>query len=300
MPSYDTLTELAKIRTATRANVALNAVQTGLLVNLGSTMDAIGTEIAATRQAQTEALAVQQALLQQEALQGQLEEFIYQSAKVVAECSDESCELPPSTRFFWLRGITEQVKNDGIATPIIRGRDNKQAFEEVMDSVNSLAKRLQNDPEVKEALEWAKAERERAKVARRKVEAEQKKGQQERQKKIQQLEVRYSTLQTQIAAPVDISSDEFVEWYKTTISPVIAKYSGPIPDIFVHVFLMMWGLVLYPAAYFIIKWLKRKEENKPLLSEMRTIEDELNRLLADDSIEGPVTGIEMSSPGVEQ
>lgn len=297
MPSYDSYQELARIRAATNANLAFNAIQTGLLADLSGTMQAIDGEIAAVRQTQNEALAVQQQLLQQEVIQSQLEEFIFQAEKLAEQCSQPDCELPPSTRYFLLKGVSEHVRQNGIGTPIIRGRDNKAAFERVLESVGTLTSKLKSEPEVAEAIAWAKEEQERAKAAKKKLDAKQKKAQAERQKKIQQLEVRYSTLQARTTAPPVMNLDDFKDWYSRTITPPIEKYSGPVPDMAVHAVLWLWGSMLYPLAYFRSKFSQQNAQHAPLMAEMRQIEDELNKLLADESIEGPVTGITQTSGG---
>ena len=92
-----------------------------------------------------------------------------------------------------------------------------------------------------------------------------------------------------------MSLDDFKDWYGKTITPFIAKWSGPIPDIAVHLFLWMWGAVIYPIMYFMSKSAEDQKRHAPLRDEMRQIEDELNTILADQSVEGPVTGIVLHS-----
>ncbi|MEZ5939742.1 MAG: hypothetical protein R3C18_00010 [Planctomycetaceae bacterium] len=296
MPDYDTYTELARIRAATNASLAFQQIQSHQLSNLRRTMSAIDDEIAAVRQTQNEALAVQQTLLQREVIQGQIEEFIFQTEKLVTQFSESDCELPASTRFFLLRGVLDYVKQNGVSTPVIRGRDNKTAFETVMQSVQSLTKKLQIEPEVREAIEWANAEQKRAQAARKKQQDEQTKAHHARQKQIQQLEVRYSTLNARINAPPEFGLEDFKDWYGRAVTPLVKKYSGPIPDTVAHVAVWTFGgLTTLPILYLVLKYIRRNEGNAPLRAELRQIEDELNTILADQSVEGPVTGIVLHS-----
>jgi hypothetical protein len=95
-------------------------------------MGSIHSEVAQAKQQQAEALAIQQELLARERLQTRLEEMIYQTEKLVAECSKGDSDTPASTWYFLLDGVLRQIEQDGIATPVIKGRDNKAAFERVV------------------------------------------------------------------------------------------------------------------------------------------------------------------------
>lgn len=303
MPDYDTYAELARIRAATNASLAFNQIQSHQLSNLRRTMSAIDDEITAVRQTQDEALAVQQTLLQREVIQGQIEEFIFQTEKLVTQFSESDCELPASTRFFLLRGVLDYVKQNGVSTPVIRGRDNKTAFESVMQSVQSLTKKLQSDPEVREAIEWAQEEQKRALAARKKVQAEQQaereKAQQERQKRIQQLEVRYSSLQNKTRKQ---SLGDLIQLYMEAAGPPVRKVFGSamvkVPEPAIHAILWLCLFPLIPfglIALMIYAGWHYHSKNGDSLKEMRQIEDELNAILADQSIAGPVTGIALHS-----
>ena len=306
MPSYDTYAELARIRAATDANLAYSQLQANQLSNLKHTMSTIDGEIAAVRQVQGEALAVQQALLQREVIQGQIEEFIFQTEKLVGEFSLPNCDLPPSTRFFLLKGVTEYAQRNGVSTPVIRGRDNKAAFEKVMQSVETLSKKLQREPEVREAIAWANEEQKRAQAARNKQQAKQQaereKAQQARQKRIQQLEVRYSSLKNKTRK---LAISDLPRIYMEAAGPPVRRVFGwatvIVPEPAIHV--MLW-FGLFPLIPFGLIALAIHAERKyrsthgDSLNEMRQIEDELNAILADQSVEGPVTGIVLhSEPG---
>lgn len=140
---------------AIKKSAALQALQVGLLANMTESLGAIHEQVAQARGLQAEALALQQEMLAREQLQAHLEEFVYQAEKLVAECHKQNTDLPPSSRFHLLNGVLQQIEQDGIATAIIRGRDNKAAFDRVLKDVQQLHKNLLNHPEVTEAIAWA-------------------------------------------------------------------------------------------------------------------------------------------------
>jgi len=187
----DTYHELASIRANTQASVAFQALQAGLLAQMSGSMNGIHAEMANVRQQQSEALAIQQELLNREQMQSHLEEFVFQAEKLVVECSKTTTDIPASSRYFLLMGVLGKIKKDGICTPIIKGRENKAAFEKVVNDTKGLTQRLLKDPEVQEAIEWAEAEKKR-------LEAELKQAERERQASIMKLEQTLRSLRGQL------------------------------------------------------------------------------------------------------
>ena len=197
----DIYRELAQTRAAAQASVAFQALQTGLLADMNNSMGAVHAQMNAVRQQQGEALAIQQELLNREQIQSHLEEFIYQAEKLVGEFSKKT-DIPPSSRYFVLMGVLSKIKEDGIATPIIKGRENKAAFEKVVQATRSLTERLVEEPEVQEAVEWAETERKR-------LDEEQARLTKARQGKIAKLEKEVASLkgQMQTVTPKDVLMD---------------------------------------------------------------------------------------------
>lgn len=150
------LRDIQDIRGSAKTSVQLQAMQVGLLTQMSATMGSIGAEMAKAREHLADALAIQQELLTREQMQAYLEEFIYQTQKLVVECSKADSEIPPSTRFFLLRGVLLHTMKEGIATPIIKGRDNKAAFDLVVNEAKILCNQLQRDSSVQQAIAWAK------------------------------------------------------------------------------------------------------------------------------------------------
>ena len=134
---------------------------------MAGSLNNIQAEMDAVRRQNLEGLAIQQEMLRREQLQGQLEEFVYNTEKTVAAYSDSKCDDPVTTRYFVLKGIIDTVQQNGISTTIIRGRENKAAFEQALGDVNRLVAVLETEPEVKEALDWLKAERNGSQKANR-------------------------------------------------------------------------------------------------------------------------------------
>ncbi len=168
-PTYQ---ELARIRAASENNLAFQTIQTGVLTSLNGVMGSIHSEMAEVRQLHAEGLAAQQELLQREALQDRIEEFLYQAEKLVEKCSSRDTDIPYSSRYFLLQGVIHSVHHEGISTAIIKGRENKKAFDDVVAKINKMLSKLSEIAEVKEAIEWAEAENRRAIAERNRVNRE--------------------------------------------------------------------------------------------------------------------------------
>ena len=249
------------------------AGQTALLMDMSGTLNHLNAEMDAIRRLNLEGLAVQQEMLQREQLQGQLEEFIYKTEKMVESFSDAGCELPPSARYFSLRGVKETVEQVGLGTALIRGRDNKAAFESAMEQVHALLGQLKTHPEVTEALDWVKAEQKRL--------TEQKAQEQEEQRRIAaenaEHQARLATERDAILCPLlqELSrlkaqrkSLDFFDWYKQAFGtlPVLAQ----IP--------MWWpgmGIFWIPAWYFMTKAKAEQAMNSAIDAEIATVEQKL-------------------------
>ena len=148
-----------------------NMIQTGVMAGQLAVQSAIHGQMEQVKRQTADTLAIQQELLNREQLQQNLEEFIFQTEKLVAESSAKS-EVPASTRYFLLQSVLVQVEEDGIDTAMIRGRDNKAAFERAMASVNRLVAELLKDPEVQQAIKWAEKEAAKRAEKRQKIENE--------------------------------------------------------------------------------------------------------------------------------
>lgn len=158
---YDQYAELARIRATTQNIQAAQFVQTALISGMAGCLNGIESELAQVRVNAHQGLAIQQELLQRDTIQSRLEEFIFQVQKLLAEVGKHDAALPASTRYFLLRGVVETVQKQGISTPIIRGRENKAAFETALQDARTLSASLENDADVKAALEWSAAEQRR-------------------------------------------------------------------------------------------------------------------------------------------
>jgi hypothetical protein len=174
--SFDFYRELVK----TRQGVEWNNL---LLGGISDSLFSIHAEIAQVRQMNAEALAIQQELLNREIIQSKLEEFIFQMEKMVNEFNQPGDSPVPSTRYFLLTGVLKTIREQGISTAIVRGRDNKAAFDKCANEAMSLLKRLHDEPEVKAALAWAKEEQKRLEDQRQKQEEERKKQAEEKVKR---------------------------------------------------------------------------------------------------------------------
>lgn len=155
--AYDKYAKMSK------ANLAVNAVQAGYMMkqtrimeNVRDSLGSIASTMDDIKKLQQNTLAIQQELLTRDTVQSDLEEFIYNIEKMVSDFSTEKSEIAPSSRYFTLKGVLETVSQEAIGTSLIRGRDNKAAFEKAIARVNDLYEELKKDTEVIKAIEWAK------------------------------------------------------------------------------------------------------------------------------------------------
>lgn len=189
--AFDQYSDLSKQTKVAKANLAVNTVQTGVMMHQTSIMKDMRNSLASiasvmdeVKQLQQKTLAIQQELLRRDQVQGLLEEFIYTTEKMVTEFSFGKSELASSSRYFLLQGVLETVREEGIGTPLIRGRDNKAAYEQAIAHVNELVVELKKDSEVIEALKWAKDQE--TKLA------------QEREERVEHLKIKHEELQEQL------------------------------------------------------------------------------------------------------
>lgn len=147
----DILREMARKRAS---DETWNMVHTGMMAAQLASMNNIHSQMEQVKRQNEDALAIQQELLNREQLQQYLEEFIFQTEKLVQRFSAKS-DVPASTRYFLLQSVLAQVEQDGIDTATIRGRDNKAAFEQTMTRVHRLVAMLLKDAEVQDAIRWA-------------------------------------------------------------------------------------------------------------------------------------------------
>lgn len=154
---YDLYREMAQARAAAQASVAFQVLQTGLLHQMSGSLYSIHAEMMEVRQLYEEAVAIQQELLSRDQMQAYLEEFIYQAEKLIKECLQKT-DIPLSARYFVLVGVLDRVEDEGLGTAIIRGRDNKAAFEQALFQAKRLSDKLAEHQEVKAAIAWGREE----------------------------------------------------------------------------------------------------------------------------------------------
>lgn len=206
--AYDQYLETAAQTRLAEQSLKLQSMQTGLMVDMGMSLRTIASTMDALRQQHENALAIQQELLHRDQVQSQMEEFIFQVEKLAAECENRDTDLPPSSRYFLLVGVVETVKQEGIGTPIIRGRDNKVAFTEALKRIQNLIDQLAHLSDVKDAIEWAEQERKKREKERRKL-------RQKRQAELEMLEQQREKYQTQHDELLSQRQHlKFGDWYK--------------------------------------------------------------------------------------
>ena len=111
-PQSEILREMARKRANDNT---WNMVQTGMMAAQLAVQSDIHDQMEEVKQQNANALAVQQELLNREQFQQYLEEFIFQTEKLVEKFSAKS-DVPASTRYFLLQSVLAQVEEDGIDT----------------------------------------------------------------------------------------------------------------------------------------------------------------------------------------
>lgn len=270
----DTYRELASIRANTQASVAFQALQTGLLAQMSGSMDGIHAEMATVRQQQGEALSIQQELLNREQIQSYLEEFIYQAEKLVIECSKNSSDIPPSSRYFTLMSVLGKIKEDGIGTSIIKGRDNKAAFEKVVNETKVLTQQLLEEPEVQEALEWAEAERLRKLAEQKRLKAERIQAEQERQTAINKMKKLLVPLQARLQkVPMTLV---LKDWAEQTKAKLPEKFKTPLFIVICVLCVLIWPVGLGITLFALGTAGNRENElNKEVNDEIASIHTQI-------------------------
>lgn len=257
-PTYQ---ELARIRAASENNLAFQTIQTGVLTNLNGVMGSIHSEMAEVRQLHAEGLAAQQELLQREALQDRIEEFLYQAEKLVEKCSSRDTDIPYSSRYFLLQGVIHSIHNEGISTAIIKGRENKKAFDDVVAKIKKMLSKLSEIAEVKEAIEWASAENRRALAERKRADKEL----QRQQVLLKKYNAKVFELQQEKKPPLN-----FGTWYSNRLNnfreiPVLGLlFVFPPTSLMLQViaWALLYGFIWIPIAYVVSAAYDKKKIEK--------------------------------------
>ncbi|MEZ5941410.1 MAG: hypothetical protein R3C18_08470 [Planctomycetaceae bacterium] len=245
-----------------------NMVQTGVMAAQLAAQSAIHDQMEEVKRQNENALAIQQELLNREQLQQYLEEFIFQTEKLVADFSAKS-DVPASTRYFLLQSVLVQVEQDGIDTATIRGRDNKSAFERAMASVNRLVAELLKDPEVQDAIKWAEKEEAKRAEKRRRVEAD-----------LNRLYQQRASIESQLD-PVSFGEalQKMPEWRKSQLPdglwPVV------IGGLILSTVLIAPLLIVVPAILFDAHQYRRMlnaEANEPIHYQLSTLDNRIAAL----------------------
>lgn len=256
-----------------QVETVMMAAQTALMANMAGSLNHLQAEMISIRQLQLEGLAIQQEMLNRDLLQGQLEEFIYNTEKMVQSFSEAESGVQPSAQYFVLLGIRETVKQLGIGTALIRGRENKAAFESAMEQVAGLLGQLKVHPEVIEALAWVKSEQQRVAEKRRKQAAK------EQKLLAQQLAVQ-SVRRDEIEAAIrelrtKRTSIVFSEWFEKTFENFLKSMPRPVAMMLLFAPLPFgaYGFIWIPL-WFSVSKKSAESQNAPIDKQIAELEQE--------------------------
>ncbi|MCX5860768.1 MAG: tetratricopeptide repeat protein [Deltaproteobacteria bacterium] len=135
--------------------------------------DALINELAAIGETLTDSLAVQQELLNREVFQSNIEEFIYQLEKSVQEAEYSKSGESPVTYFFRLSYFLHTVDQEQINTSIIKGRENKAAFDRAVSTALKLCNSLRTNGEVIAAVDQIEREEARIREEEQRIQQEE-------------------------------------------------------------------------------------------------------------------------------
>lgn len=266
---FDYYREISRTRAATQGILAVQAVQTVFLNDISNSLGSIHSEMAAIRATADQGLALQQEMLQREVIQSRLEEFIYQMQKVVTEFEKSDGAYPSSTRYFLLKGMLETIEQEGIGTPVIRGRENKATFEATTAKVREMTTRLLKDAEVQEAIAWSQAEQKRLDDERQKQAQERARMQREKEARMADIRNKIQSLRS------SRQSINFKTWYEAKVSPWAGRFVQNNPALSHLLVWVFGGAFLIPPWYFISKLLADKSLNQSVDSQIQSLEAEL-------------------------
>jgi hypothetical protein len=171
-----------------RFQSVMAGAQTGMSAMQLAASNVMNRQLSDIRQQNADALAMHQEMLAKEELQAHLEEFIYASQKMLDGFDDPSCDVAPVARYVQTRTIVENVDDWGLDTSIIRGRENKAAFEKMLQQAKTSVSRLETtSKEVQDALAWAEAESKRIEIEEAKTAEKKRLLRDEIEKKIAEL-----------------------------------------------------------------------------------------------------------------
>jgi hypothetical protein len=252
---------------AQRAN-QLSAVQLHVLTDIRGSLRSMSGKMRSLRAAQMEGIAIQQAAMQREIFQDKIEEFVYQMQKAINAFQQANSDFPPSSQYFFLRAVFATVEQEGIATAVIKGRDNKLAFDDGMSKARALYRQLERNPEVRQALAWAEgeeqkrlAEAKKCEVAVRSIKGKIEHLRQSRQKA------------------------DFIGWYKRKFAWVD---DHPEARYFIHILLWLFGGYLWiPLWYRISASSEEANQNASIDGQIRQLEERLQSLEASQQLSVP-------------
>ena len=257
--------------------------QSNIMLQIGESLNGLQDEMYAIRELNLQGLAIQQEMLNRERLQSCMEEFIYNTQKMISVFNDTACEHSQSGKYFSLKGILETVQQLSLGTALVRGRENKAAFEATMNDVRKLTILLEKDSEVQEAISWTKMEQKRINDEQRKQKAEQDRIGAEKEslrkkllKDIEELEAKIEPL-------------KFLDWYRETFDNYLNRkppfdrleFLSSLPPFLSHVFLCFCpgcGFLWMPFMYF--KAMKKygMKMNAPIILEISKVRQEISEI----------------------
>ena len=142
------------------------------LIKVGGVLGEVNSELSDLRKNVADQLALQKLALLRDSLQDHIEELIYQGGRMVRRIRDNEDDTSAINNAQALRCFAKCIENANVRTDIIRGLENKRAFDDVLEAIDELLHELMQMPDVRQVFE---DEEKKDREHRRRVEAQRQK-----------------------------------------------------------------------------------------------------------------------------
>ncbi len=137
--------------------MGFGGVSVRLFTGMHASIEMLSDQLAEIQETNSTQLAIHQLVLHRDELQQLLEELIYQGQKMVEAFSKNDDSTPSVQKALLIRSFQLCLAGSGIGTGMIRGLENKRAFDSLISQLEVLYKQLSSDPDVLKAIAAEKA-----------------------------------------------------------------------------------------------------------------------------------------------
>ena len=186
--------------------MGFGGVSARLFTGMHASIEMLSDQLAEIQETNSTQLAIHQLVLHRDELQQLLEELIYQGQKMVEAFSKNDDSTPSVQKALLIRSFQLCLAGSGIGTGMIRGLENKRAFDSLISHLEVLYKQLSSDPDVLKAIAAEKAaEQDRLSLEVQQQAEERQRRLEERQRRLEEEQRRLEEVRRNAPVPVRIS-----------------------------------------------------------------------------------------------